>query len=186
MLLWKNIVPGPEPPIAIYALVEVPKGSKNKYEISKKANIIVLDRPLHSSVVYPHDYGLIPGTLAQDDDPLDVLILGDNPVHPLTLIQCRPVGVLIMEDEKGIDEKILAVDQYDPVYRGFKDLRDVPDHYLAEIQEFYRTYKNLENTAYSEVRQWQGALEAHQIILESIQRFRKEYGDIATCDPMHD
>ena len=96
MLLWKNIISGSNPPNVVYTLIECPKGSRNKYELSKTANVIILDRPLHSSVLYPHDYGLIPSTYVDDGDPLDILVLASNPTSPLTLIQAKPIGVLLM------------------------------------------------------------------------------------------
>ena len=104
MLLWKNISPGEKPPNILKAIIECPQRSKAKYEISKKANVILLDRPLHSSVMYPHDYGLIPGTLSMDGDPLDILVLSTTSMLPLTVVQVKPIGMLILEDEKGLDE----------------------------------------------------------------------------------
>src|SRR3990172_5764649 len=128
MLIWKNIKPGKAPPQHVFAIIEVPKGTRNKYEISKRVNIVVLDRVLHSSVIYPHDYGFIPGTYAKDGDPLDILVISSNAMIPMALIQAQPIGVLIMEDEKGVDEKILAVAENDPVYREFKDIVQLPHH----------------------------------------------------------
>ncbi|MFX0092386.1 MAG: inorganic diphosphatase [Candidatus Hodarchaeota archaeon] len=183
MLFWKNISPGPAVPNIVYALIECPKGTQNKYELSKKANIIILDRVLHSSVIYPHDYGLIPGTLAEDNDPLDILVLTSNPTIPLTLVATHPIGVLIMEDEKGLDEKILSANENDPVFCDYKDIVQLPQHILDEIQEFFRTYKNLENSAYSSPKEWCGREAAYFIINESIKRFKEAYGNIATIDP---
>jgi len=183
VLLWKNVIPGPNPPDIIYALVECPKGSRNKYELSKTANLIILDRPLHSSVLYPHDYGLIPGTYADDDDPLDILVLASHANTPLTIIKAKPIGVLLMSDEKGLDEKILAVSIADPVFSPYTDILEIPKHYLNEIQEFFRTYKNLEHPKYADVKEWQGVKEANQIITQCIANFKYKYGDVATLDP---
>jgi inorganic pyrophosphatase len=183
MLLWKNLVAGPKPPESVYALIECPKGSRNKYEISKVANVILLDRVLHSSVIYPHDYGLIPGTYAQDGDPLDILVLSQQPSVPLTLIQGKPIGVLLMEDENGPDEKILAVAADDPIYASFKDIVQLPHHFLDEIQEFFRTYKNLEEPKYAEVRDWRGREAAFRIIEDSIRHFREKFGEVEAVDP---
>lgn len=183
MLYWKNIVPGPNPPYSVYSIVECPKGSKNKYELSKSTNILILDRTLHSSVIYPQDYGFIPGTLAEDDDPLDILILTAHPSDPKTLIECKPIGVLLMEDAKGIDEKILAVSSFDPHYNEYKDIVQLPKHYLDEIKEFFRTYKSLEETSYAEVKEWKGRDAAHLVITRSIQKFIQTYGNIANIDP---
>ncbi|MBD3351105.1 MAG: inorganic pyrophosphatase [Candidatus Lokiarchaeota archaeon] len=186
MLYWKKITPGPRAPDIVYSIIECPKGAKNKYEISKKINIMVLDRTLHSSVIYPQDYGFIPGTLASDGDPLDVLVIISNPSAPSTLIECRPIGVLIMEDEKGLDEKILAVAINDPHYNEYQDVVQLPKHFLDEIQEFFRTYKSLEETSYADVRTWKGRDAAHVIIEDSIGSFKKKYGDCATVDPKSD
>ena len=183
MLIWQNIIPGPRAPQSVYALIECPKGSRNKYEMSKVANVVLLDRVLHSSVIYPHDYGFIPGTYAQDGDPLDILVLSQQPTVPLTIIMSKPVGVLLMEDENGPDEKILAVAEGDPIYSGFKDTVQLPHHFLDEIQEFFRTYKNLEEPKYAEVRDWRGREAAFGIIEDCIRGFREKFGDIATIDP---
>ena len=183
MLLWKNISPGANPPDILNAIIECPQGSKSKYEISKKSNVIILDRPLHSSVMYPHDYGLIPGTLSLDGDPLDVLVLCTTSLLPLTVLQVKAIGMLIMEDEKGVDEKILSVALTDPVYKDYDNLIEVPIHYLSEITEFFRTYKNLEEPKYANVKEWKGKEEAYEVILESIDRFKEKYGQQEQIDP---
>ncbi len=183
MLLWKNIVPGPNPPQNIYAIIECPKGTGNKYELSKHANVLLLDRVLHSSVIYPHDYGLIPGTFAQDGDPLDVLVLISHPTVPLTIMECKPIGVLLMEDEKGVDEKVLAVATHDPVFKDYQDIVQLPHHYLDEIQEFFKTYKNLEEPKYASVKDWKGRDAAFSVIEESMQRFNDKYPNVETVNP---
>ena len=181
--MWKNISPGEKPPENVNAIIECPQGSKTKYELSKKCNVLLLDRPLHSSVMYPHDYGLIPGTFSLDGDPLDILVLSSTSIIPLTVLQCKPIGVLIMEDEKGVDEKILAVANTDPVYKDYENLIEVPMHYLNEITEFFRTYKNLEEPKYAKVKEWQGRTEAYTIINESIDRFNNKYGKVDQINP---
>ena len=183
MLLWKNIVSGPAPPEIVYAIIECPKGTRNKYELSKNSNLLILDRVLHSSVVYPHDYGLIPGTYAEDGDPLDILVLISQPTTPLTLIETKPIGVLFMEDEKGVDEKILSIALNDPAFQEYVDIVQLPKHLLEEIQEFFRTYKNLENPKYAEVKEWRGREAAFEIIKQSIQRFKEKFGNIQQIDP---
>ena len=184
MSIWKEIIPGTDPPIHIFALIEIPKGSRNKYEISKSANVILLDRVLHSSVVFPHDYGLIPGTFAQDGDPLDILVLITSPTYPMTMISCRPIGFLLMEDEKGFDEKILAIAEQDPIYSDYEDIVQIPHHLLDEIEEFYRTYKHLENKKYANVKEWRGRDYAYKVIEDSIKRFKEKFGDIAKINPL--
>ena len=151
LIYWKTIAPGPDPPTSIYAIIECPKGTQNKYEMSKNTNLLKLDRVLHSSVIYPQDYGFIPGTFADDADPLDILVLISHPTYPLTCIEVKPIGVMLMADQNGVDEKILAVSENDPVYKNFDDIVQLPGHYMEEIQEFFRTYKNLEEKSYSEV-----------------------------------
>ena len=183
-MIWQEIIPGLDPPKHIFALIEIPKGSRNKYEISKTTNVIVLDRVLHSSVVFPHDYGLIPGTYAQDGDPLDILVLITSPTYPMTLISCQPIGVLLMEDEKGMDEKILAVSEGDPIYSQYQDIVQIPPHHLDEIEEFYRTYKHLENKKYANVKEWRGRDFAYQVIEESIERFKDKFGNISKINPL--
>lgn len=183
MLFWKNISPGTTPPQDVNAIIECPQGSKTKYELSKVANVLLLDRPLHSSVMYPHDYGLIPGTLSPDGDPLDVLVLSTTSTVPLTIVQCRPVGVLKMTDEKGLDEKILAVSIADPVYKEFSKLAEIPIHYLKEITEFFRTYKNLEEPKYSQIKEWGDIYEAYDIIKKAIADFGEIYGEVEQIDP---
>lgn len=183
MLLWKNISPGANPPELLNAIIECPQGSKSKYEISKKANAIILDRPLHSSVMYPHSYGLIPGTLSLDGDPLDILVLCSTSLLPLTCVKVKAIGMLIMEDEKGLDEKILSVATTDPIYREYNNLKEVPVHYLDEITEFFRTYKNLEEPKYAYVKEWKDKETAHKVITESIDRFKEHYGEVEEVDP---
>lgn len=183
MLYWKNVVPGKNIPKVIFALIECPKNTKNKYELSKNSNLLLLDRVLHSSVIYPMDYGLIPGTYADDGDPLDILVLITSPTYPLTLIEVKPIGVLLMEDEKGLDEKILSVAVNDPHYREFEDIVQLPQHYLDEISEFFRTYKNLEEPKYAEVKEWRGREAAHMIIEKSIKNFKDRFGEIDQIIP---
>lgn len=183
MIYWKNILPGPKPPEVVYAIIECPKGTQNKYEMSKTSNLIKLDRVLHSSVIYPEDYGFIPGTLATDGDPLDILVLITHPTHPLTIIECKPIGALIMEDEHGLDEKILSIASHDPFYNIYQDIVQLPNHYLNEISEFFRTYKNLEEKSYAEVKEWKGREFAQIVISKSIEAFKEKFGDIEQILP---
>ncbi|MEJ2248591.1 MAG: inorganic diphosphatase [Candidatus Lokiarchaeota archaeon] len=183
MIYWKNVLPGPKPPEVVYAIIECPKGTQNKYEMSKRSNLIKLDRVLHSSVIYPEDYGFIPGTLAEDGDPLDILVLITHSTYPLTIIECKPIGALVMEDENGLDEKILSVASHDPFYNIYKDINHLPNHYLNEISEFFRTYKNLEEKSYAEVKEWKDKNFAYTIISKSIETFQSKYGDLEQTHP---
>ncbi|UYP47305.1 Inorganic pyrophosphatase [Candidatus Lokiarchaeum ossiferum] len=180
---WQVISPGSDVPKKVNAIIECPKGTQNKYEMSKTTNLLKLDRVLHSSVIYPQDYGFIPGTYADDGDPLDILVLITHPTYPLVCLEVRPIGVLLMEDQNGVDEKILAVPDMDPIYKTYEDIVQLPQHYIDEIQEFFRTYKNLEEHSYSEVRDWKGRDYAHMIISKSVEAFIKKFGDIAKIHP---
>ncbi len=131
-------------PDTLDVIVEVPKGCRNKYEYDPKTKRIKLDRVLFSSVHYPADYGYIEGTMAEDGDEVDVLVLIEEPTFSGCLIEARPIGVLRMKDEKGIDNKILAVPATDPVWNYVKDLHEISPHLLTEIENFFLTYKKLE------------------------------------------
>jgi len=148
---------------AVEAIVEIPRGSRNKYEFDPATGAIHLDRVLFSSVHYPGDYGFIPGTRGADGDPLDVLILVEEPTFPGCHVHVRPIGVLLMHDEKGGDEKILSVPVADPRFEEVGDLSDLPQHWLTEVENFFETYKALEGkTALAEG--WKGTREAKQIL----------------------
>jgi inorganic pyrophosphatase len=147
----------------IEAIVEIPKGSRNKYEIDHDSGVIRLDLVLFSSVHYPTDYGFIPGTCSADGDPLDVLIIVEEPTFPGCRVTVRPIGVLLMRDEKGIDEKILAVPVADPRFDGIEDIGDLREHWLLEIRNFFGTYKLLEGKE-SLVEDWKNAKEARAIL----------------------
>src|SRR3954452_8569683 len=130
---------------AFPVIVEIPKGSTNKYELDKETGLLRLDRVLYSAVYYPADSGFIPRTYCDDGDPLDVLVLGQEPVHPLTLVMARAVGVMTMRDDKGLDDKIIAVHVNDPAYVDYTDISQLPRHVLAELKRFFQDYKLLED-----------------------------------------
>jgi inorganic pyrophosphatase len=150
-------------PNSVEAVIEIPAGSRNKYEMDPKTGHIHLDRVLFSSVHYPADYGYIPGTISADGDPLDILVLVNEPTFPGCRIKVRPIGVLLMRDEKGVDEKILGLPIADPRFKGMKDLKDIQKHWLVEIENFFNIYKELENKEI-EVEGWRGAEEAFKIL----------------------
>lgn len=156
----------------IEVMIEIPRGSRNKYEYDHERRILRLDRVLYSSVHYPTDYGFVPGTLSGDGDPLDVLVVVDEPTFPGCHMRARPIGTLTMIDEKGTDEKILAVPEDDPRYKEIRDLSDLPDHWPREIAAFFRTYKELQGVQ-TDVRDWFAADEAWKIIAESQARFEQ-------------
>lgn len=155
----------------VIALVEVPKGSRNKYEYDEASSQLRLDRVLYSPLHYPADYGFIVGTLAEDGDHLDVLIVTYEPSFPGCLVPVRPVGVLDMRDEKGRDQKILAVPTVDPRFREVDDLADLPQHFLAEIEHLFQVYKTLEEKD-TEIYGWEEAKEAQRILAEAHRRAR--------------
>ncbi|HZT64731.1 MAG TPA: inorganic diphosphatase [Acidimicrobiales bacterium] len=148
----------------IEAVIEIPKGSRNKYEADHDTGEIWLDRMLFTATQYPADYGFIPNTLAADGDPLDVLVLLEEPTFPGCHIRARVVGVFRMVDEKGEDDKVLAVPATDPRWEGVADLADLPPHLLNEISHFFSVYKELEPGKDTEIRGWEGAATAAECV----------------------
>src|SRR5437773_40109 len=130
---------------AFPVIVEIPKGSTNKYELDKQSGLLRLDRVLYSAVHYPADYGFVPQTYCDDGDPLDALVLGQEPVFPLTIVQARAVGVMRMRDDKGVDDKIIAVSVNDPSFADYRDGAQLPAHVFREIRRFFEDYKALEH-----------------------------------------
>jgi inorganic pyrophosphatase len=161
--------------------VEIPSGSQHKYEYDHRRGRFVLDRVLYSSVHYPADYGFIEGSLAEDGDPLDVLVVISHPTFPGCVVRARPVGVLDMADEKGHDHKILAIAHDDPRYDGVRRLEDLGEHRLLEIVNFFETYKTLERRP-TDVRGWLGVDDAWRIIGEAVAA-GSEPGDRAKVAP---
>ncbi|MFA5945451.1 MAG: inorganic diphosphatase [Patescibacteria group bacterium] len=160
---------GSKAPEVCQAIIEVPKGSQNKYEFDKEQGIIKLDRVLFAPMFYPADYGFFPETLGGDGDPLDVLVLVSNPLFPGVAVDVRPIGVLVMSDDKGQDEKILAVAKDDPRFKHVNDLADVSQHMKDEISFFFESYKILEKKM-TKIEGWQDAVAAKKLIVEGITR----------------
>lgn len=156
----------------IEVLIEIPKGSRNKYEFDKERNVIKFDRMLFSAVHYPSDYGYIPDTLALDGDPLDALVLVWEPTFPGCLIEAKPVGVFKMWDEHGPDEKILCVPIADPLWNHIEKLGDAPPHLLKEIEHFFSVYKDLEDKK-TGVEGWEDRDKAIKVIDEAKNRYKK-------------
>jgi inorganic pyrophosphatase len=157
---------------AFPVVIEIPKGSKNKYELDKDTGLLRLDRVLYSSVHYPADYGFIPRTYCDDGDPLDALVLGQEPVYPLTLVEARAIGVMRMRDEKGIDDKIVAVSVHDPAFADYTDKDQLPAHVLRQLRRFFEDYKVLEHKQVI-VEDLLGPVEAHGIIRDALEFYRK-------------
>ncbi|NYZ78745.1 inorganic diphosphatase [Candidatus Micrarchaeota archaeon] len=175
MSLWHDIEAGDDIPNILNVIVEIPKGSQNKYEYDKRLNIIRLDRVLFSPFHYPGDYGLIPRTLSKDGDPLDALVLVTNPTHPGILLKVRPVGLLRMNDVGKIDDKILCVSNDDPRFKHHADISDLDEHLLKEIMHFFQVYKDLEGKSVKMIG-WKNAAAAKKIIVESVKAYDKKYG----------
>ena len=151
-------------------LIEIPKGSRNKYEYDFTLNKIRFDRMLFSSMMYPGDYGFIPETLALDQDPLDVLVLGSEPTFPMVVMEVRPIGVFHMADEKGPDEKLICVPVHDPIWNNRLDIDDINPHRLKEIEHFFQVYKDLEEKKV-DVGGWGNADEAWEIYTKCVKRY---------------
>ncbi|MCA1904859.1 MAG: inorganic pyrophosphatase [Cyanobacteria bacterium M5B4] len=163
-----SLIPPQPKPGVLNVLIEIPAGSKNKYEFDKELNAFALDRVLYSSVNYPCDYGFVPNTLGDDGDPIDGLVMIDQPTFPGCIIPARPLGMLIMIDGGDRDEKILCVPVKDPRYNHVKSLNDIAPHRLEEIAEFFRTYKNLEKKV-TEIRGWEGVDAVNALIANAIE-----------------
>jgi len=173
MNLWQDIPSGDKVPDEVNVVVEVISGSRDKYEYDLKLEVFVLDRVLHSSVVFPVEYGFIPQTWFDDNDPLDIMIMSYEPLEIGCLVKVRPIGALIMEDEEGEDPKILSVPISDPRFDGFRDIKDVHPHKLKEMQEFFETYKRLEPHKWVKFKVWKNADEAKKVIEYAINLYKK-------------
>ena len=167
--IWHNISPKRVTPTDFIAVIEIEKGSKKKYELDKETGYITLDRILHTSTHYPANYGFIPRTYAEDLDPLDVLVLCSEPIDPLTLVRCYPIGVISMIDGGNNDEKIIAIPFSDPNYNTYKNISDLPTHMFEEMSHFFSVYKMLENkdTAVNEVSGPERAIEVIRQAIDS-------------------
>ena len=176
---WHDVPIGDAVPEEFTVLIEIPKGSKVKYELDKRTGLLYLDRVLHSAVHYPANYGFLPQTFCDDGDPLDVLVLGQEPVVPLSIVQARAVGVMRMRDDKGIDDKIVAVSLFDPSVNEYTDHHQLPGHTLREMTRFFQDYKVLEHKEVV-IDDPMGPGEAVQIVRESLELYRKlRRGEIA-------
>ncbi len=168
--LWRELAPGPNIPEIVYVVVEIPKGSRNKFEYGKELGIIKLDRVLFSSLHYPGDYGFIPRTLYDDGDALDVLVMVNEPTFPGCVIEARPIGLFKMLDNDVPDYKILAVPSHDPIFDDYQDLTDVPKHFLKEVSHFFEVYKDLEGKRAKPLG-WEDAATAKKEVERSIEMY---------------
>ena len=175
MNIWHDIAPARVKPEDFWAVIEIEKGSKNKYEMDKDTGMLRLDRILYTSTHYPANYGFIPRTWADDGDPLDVLVLCSESIRPMSLVRCFPIGVITMEDGGDLDEKIIAIPFEDPTYHLYTDISELPKHIFEEIKHFFTVYKDLEGKR-TAVDEFEGALGAVKIIEECIDRYKEKYG----------
>lgn len=175
MNIWHDISPKRITSEKFYAVIEISKGGKNRYELDKETGMLKLDRVLFTSTHYPANYGFIPRTYADDGDPLDVLVLCSETIQPMTLVECKPIGVLNMIDNDSCDEKIIAVPVNDPNYCGYNDIADLPRHYFDEIQHFFQVYKSLESGKVTSVTETNGVEMAKDIIKKSIDSYIKDF-----------
>ena len=156
MNIWHDINPKRITAGRFYAVIEISKGGKNKYEMDKETGLLKLDRVLFTSTHYPANYGFIPRTYAKDGDPLDVLVLCSETIMPMTLVECKPIGVLKMIDDNKDDEKIIAVPVGDPNYSGYNDIKELPKHRFDEIRHFFQVYKMLEKGKETQIKSISG------------------------------
>lgn len=175
MNIWHDISPERIKQERFYAVIEISKGGKNKYEMDKETGLLRLDRVLFTSTHYPANYGFIPRTYADDNDPLDVLVLCSETIQPMTLVECAPIGVIKMIDNHSADEKIIAVPLHDPNYNGYEDIAQLPQHRFDEICHFFEVYKTLEQGSSTSIVEINGAEEARSIIQMSIEQYQREF-----------
>ncbi|HEX8391057.1 MAG TPA: inorganic diphosphatase [Longimicrobium sp.] len=167
---WHELEPGPDAPDRMHVVVEIPRGSRNKYELDKNTGMFKLDRLLYSSVHYPGDYGFFPQTYAQDDDPLDAIVMTTVPTFPGCIIEVRPIGIFRMTDKDEMDEKVLCVPARDPLYDEYARLTDVAPHFLREVEHFFSVYKDLEGGRVHPMG-WEDEASARAVIVECMARY---------------
>jgi inorganic pyrophosphatase len=174
MNAWKDIPIGDKPPTLLNMVIEVISGSRDKYEYFSEWESFVLDRIIPSSVVFPVEYGFVPQTWFDDDDPLDIMVLSYEPLEVGCIVKVRVIGALIVEDEKGEDPKILSVLVSDARFEGYNDISDVHEHQLREIQEFFETYKRLEPHKWAKFKEWRNGEEAKKIIDYASNKYKEK------------
>jgi inorganic pyrophosphatase len=173
MNFWKDLPAGDNPPELLNIIIEVTSGSRDKYEYNIKWENFVLDRIIPSAVVFPVEYGFVPQTWFDDNDPLDIMVLSFEPLEVGCMAKVRVIGALIIEDEEGLDAKILSVLVNDARFEGYNDITDVHAHQLKEIQEFFETYKRLEPHKWAIAKEWKNAEEAKQIVKYAMKKYRE-------------
>lgn len=177
MNIWHDIAPERVTPEAFYAVIEISRGGKVKYELDKETGFLLMDRVLYTSTQYPANYGFIPRTYAADKDPLDVLVLCSEALAPLSLVKCFPIGVICMIDGDEMDEKIIALPFGDPVYKNYSSIEELPEHVASELSHFFSVYKTLENKT-TLVENIQGVKAAKGIIARYIGSYQEAKGTL--------
>ena len=179
MNIWHDIDSERIKPKDFISVIEITKGGKNKYELDKETGLLRLDRVLYTATHYPANYGFIPRTYADDNDPLDVLVLCQENIDPMTLVECYPIGVITMIDSEQNDEKIIAVAKKDPFLNVYKDIKDLPSHISSEIMHFFEVYKQLEEKQ-TVVEKVLGREEAEAIIEKAIKNYKEKFDPIGS------
>jgi len=175
MNIWHNVSPDRIKPHDYLGVIEISEGSKMKYELDKETGVLILDRVLYTSTIYPANYGFIPRTFAEDSDPLDILVLCSESILPMSLVRCYPIGAIIMTDGESTDEKIISLPFNDPRYNSYHDISDLPVHVFEEMKHFFTVYKKLEgkDTAVSEAV---GRDEATLIVKKAMEHYDLQFG----------
>jgi len=174
---WHEVSSGAHPPAQVNALIEIPRGSRAKYEIDKESGLIKLDRVIYASMYYPLNYGFIPRTLGEDGDPLDIVVLTQVSVVPLCLIPSKVIGVMQMIDRGDADDKIIAVADQDPSVSHFTDVNDLPEYLVNELRHFFENYKTLEQKKVV-VDNFQSREKAERVIIDCMERYSRKFGSV--------
>lgn len=171
---WHEVPIGPDAPETFQTVIEIPRGSKIKYELDKETGLIRVDRVLYSSVIYPANYGFIPQTFGDDNDPLDVLVIMQEPVAPLSMLRARPIGLMEMFDEGQSDEKIICIHLDDPAFNGYYHIWELPEHALREVKRFFEDYKKLEDKEVK-VDNFLGPDKARSVVAKAMKRYQEVF-----------
>ncbi|MFT3749833.1 MAG: inorganic diphosphatase [Agriterribacter sp.] len=173
---WHGVEPGDNAPRIVNAVIEIPQGSRQKYEIDKPSGLLKLDRVIYSSFYYPTNYGFIPQTYGDDKDPLDILVISSLSIQPLCLVQAKVIGVMQMIDSGDADDKIIAVANNDPGVNYINNIEEMPKHFFSELRQFFEEYKKLENKTVS-VNEFQDKATALKIVEEAIVFYKQNFGN---------
>lgn len=174
MNIWHDIEEERIYPTDFVSVIEIPKGSNMKYELDKKTGLLFLDRVLFTATYYPLNYGFIPRTYGDDNDPLDVLLLCSQPIQPMTIVRSYPIGVMYMDDGGKGDEKIIAIPYSEPTYMGYTDVKELPKHIFEELKHFFSVYKQLESKK-TDVKEIGGPIEAVAVIEKTMENYKKKF-----------